>query len=108
MLRVLAAGLGAWRTSTPAGRLDVHRFAVVFVLSTLALYVRFLMRYPNRGIGDTVKATYLLQAYPFVALLVGERLSALRARHRRIFRLIVALWIAITLHNMPRFFTRYR
>lgn len=57
--------LGTWQT--PA------RFALIFILSTLALYLRFLMNYPNRGIGDTVKATYMLQAYPFVALLVGDR-----------------------------------
>jgi len=44
----------------------------------------------------------------FVMCVMAERLSPLGTRHRRIFWLIVALWIAITPHNMPTFFTRYR
>jgi hypothetical protein len=44
---------------------------ILMIFSTLLGYLWFLIQYPTND-GDTIKATYILQIYPFIALLVGQ------------------------------------
>jgi hypothetical protein len=77
------------------------------VAATFAGYLAFLVRYPELTRGDTIKATYLLQAFPFVALLAASALAALRERSRRWHGAAVLLLLLAWMHNVPAMVTRH-
>lgn len=76
------------------------------VLVTGAAYFVLLVVYPARS-GNMIKATYVLHAFPAVALLGADFLARMRARSPAAFRVVVALLVAATAHNSVAFVTRY-
>ena len=84
-------------------------FATMVVVSTLAGYYWFLANYTDLN-GDTIKASYILQTFPFLALLgavaVWRLLDRPRGRPWPAAALIVLL-IGITAHNAPAMLTNY-
>ncbi|NQZ95821.1 MAG: glycosyltransferase family 39 protein [Myxococcales bacterium] len=87
---------------------DIARALIVAcLLCSLAGYAWFLIRHPIPDRGDTIKATYMLQVFPFVALLGAELLVRLRERQRFAHRIVCAVLIAVAVHHVPLFFTRY-
>ncbi len=100
----LALGLGSLRRflagDTAPARAGPALFVLV-VLSSLAGYLAFLVRYPEPLRGDTIKATYMLQVFPCLALLAAGALNALREGHPAWFRAVVAALVAAGLHDLP-------
>jgi hypothetical protein len=85
--------------------LHVPLFTTI-ILSTLIGYLWFLIQYPSPD-GDTIKATYVLQIFPFMAFLfgfVGARLSKAKTW---IYPFILGLFVFTFLHNLGSMLTRY-
>ena len=80
-------------------------FPWLAVVTSVAGYLWFLIQYPNPERGDTIKATYLLHIFPFVALLTAVWLTHLP--HRRLVWLLWAALAAVALLISPTFFTHY-
>jgi hypothetical protein len=80
---------------------------MLYVIISLAGYFWFLVMYPNLGKGDTIKATYLLQTFPFIALLVGIMLQIIREKKRLVYRIIMLFLVIVWLHNLPAMLTHY-
>ncbi len=80
---------------------------LIIVLVSLGGYLWFLVSYPRPENGDTIKATYMLQIFPFIALLAGEFLRWLENKNRLIFRVVVVLMTLVFLHNLPVLFSHY-
>jgi hypothetical protein len=81
--------------------------ALLIVLSSCAGYLWFLLSYPAPGKGDTIKATYLLQVIPFLAILAAEMMVQVRARFPRAFAALVIALIAVACHSLPTLLSRY-
>jgi len=83
-------------------QLGLVGFATLF---TVAGYLWFFLRYPHPGNGDTIKATYLMQAFPLIALQTATLLP--KVRHKWLITLLVAVLLLVTLHNLPTMLTHY-
>ena len=80
---------------------------ILYVAASLAGYLWFLIMYPNPEKGDTIKATYLLQIFPFIALMVGILLQVIREQKRLVYQIIMLLLIVVWLHNLPAMLSHY-
>jgi F0F1-type ATP synthase membrane subunit a len=76
------------------------------ILSTLIGYLWFLIQYPSPD-GDTIKATYVLQIFPFMALLIGSVGARLSESNSRIYPFIFSLFVFTFVHNLGSLFSRY-
>jgi hypothetical protein len=88
-------------------RTSVCALLVVAILASFAGYGWFLVAYPNPGKGDTIKASYMIQALPCLALLGAEALYRLRSRSVWSFRVITGALLVAALHCAPTWWTRY-
>jgi hypothetical protein len=80
----------------------------LLVVTSLVGYLCFVIMFPNLKKGaDTVKATYMLQIFPPLALLGGQILRRIRERAVPVYRTLLVLFTVICLHNLPAMFTRY-
>jgi len=80
----------------------------LLVVTSLVGYLYFVIMFPNLKKGaDTVKATYMLQIFPPLALLGGEILRRIRERAVPVYRTLLVLLTVVCLHNLPAMFTRY-
>jgi hypothetical protein len=93
--------------TTADRRGEVRFLAAAMLAGSLSLFLWFVIMYPERREGDTVKASYMLQCIPFLALLAADRLVALRDCSQRAFAIAFAALIVIMLHNLPAAVTRY-
>lgn len=86
---------------TPADLLPM--LSALIVLISLAGYFWFLVRFPNPGKGDTIKAPYMLHIFAPLALLAADFVKR--------FRIPSAVWLlawaALMLHNIPAITTHY-
>ena len=80
---------------------------LLYLGTSLAGYFWFLIMYPNLGKGDTIKATYLLQIFPFIALMVGLLLQAVREKKELIYQIVVLLLVLMWIHNLGAMLTHY-
>jgi hypothetical protein len=77
-------------------------------LCTLAGYGWYLLRYQNQGVGgDLIKATHMMQIFPFLGLLGGQLIDKLHARWPRAWLWLMVLLGAVLLHNLPAMVTHY-
>jgi len=78
-------------------------FALMFVvvLTSLVGYGWFLISYPNPGNGNTIKATYMLQIFPFLALFTGETLTRIYEKQAYIYYVLMGGIVLVFLHNLP-------
>ncbi len=113
---ILAAGLvyvlaTAWRLfrseRAPSQSEASFLFALIVVCSA-AGYGWYLLRYQNQGVGgDLIKATHMMQIFPFLGLLGGQLMDRLHARWPRPWLWLMILLGAIFLHNLPAMVTHY-
>jgi hypothetical protein len=80
--------------------------ALLMVWSLIG-YSYFLLTIPNTGHGAGVKATYMLQIFPFAAILAAGALGLAQRKSRRLYRCAIVLLVGITLHNLPAMITHY-
>jgi 4-amino-4-deoxy-L-arabinose transferase-like glycosyltransferase len=110
-LALAGLGLGTARLFRFAARATpetaVPALFTLVVAASFAGYFLFLVRYPELGRGDTIKATYMLQAFPFLALLGAAALVELERRSRRWHRAAVVLLLLAWMHNLPAMITRH-
>jgi hypothetical protein len=76
------------------------------ILSTLLGYLWFLIQYPSPD-GDTIKATYVLQIFPFIALLIGLFGAQISRDKHRIYPAMFGSILLIFLHNLGSVITHY-
>ena len=74
---------------------------------SLAGYMWFLIMYPSLAYGDTIKATYMLHVFPFVAIMVGYLLHIVHQKSALAYAVILGLLGAVFVHNLPAMITRY-
>lgn len=87
--------------------LKVGGLMTLLVMCSFAGYFWFLIRYPNPGKGDTIKAVYMLQTYPLIAILTANVLAVMREKFRPLYWVVAVLLGLVFLHNLPVLFTRY-
>jgi 4-amino-4-deoxy-L-arabinose transferase-like glycosyltransferase len=75
--------------------------------STLAAYAWFLLAYDQGTLGDKVKATYLLQLFPLLAMLSGMFLAQVKRKSSFCFKLCIALLAVAFVHNSPAMITHF-
>ena len=76
------------------------------LLVSMAGYLWFVVKYPITGKGDTIKASYMLHAFPCAALLMAALAGDLWRRWPKA-RYALALAAAfVFLHNLPAVLTR--
>ena len=85
---------------------DAAVITLVFLVigSTLAGYGWFLMMYPG---ADTIKGIYLMQVFPFLALLSAELMLRLRRRAPALCAALALFCILAIVHNAPILFTHF-
>jgi hypothetical protein len=78
---------------------------LVILISMLG-YLWFLIGFPARD-GDTIKATYMLQIMPLLAIAGARLLIEIRDRRRNFYRVIVGFLALSAALNAPFLITRY-
>jgi hypothetical protein len=63
--------------------------------------------YPSPADGNTIKASYVLQVFPFIALLVGNFLDVVKSRTRYGYQLLMSGLLLVFLHNIFAILTHY-
>ncbi|RPI25889.1 MAG: hypothetical protein EHM70_19595 [Chloroflexota bacterium] len=84
-----------------------YALCLLMVLVSLVGYSWFLIQYPNLGKGDTIKATYLVYIFPFLAVLASRFVEMVREKSQPLYRLVVILLALVFVHNLPAMLTRY-
>ncbi|HEY3176639.1 MAG TPA: hypothetical protein VGK94_12865 [Candidatus Polarisedimenticolia bacterium] len=89
------------------GRSDqmaIRSLLFMMVAATALGYGWFLIMYPRP---DTIKASYVLQAFPALAILGGDFLQQVRQRSVTVYRALIGATGLALLHNAPVLLTRY-
>lgn len=117
LLKSLFAAVPLFRgSSAPAGQAEGQQappttiaFAVLQVVVVVSLlgYGWFLISFPSPGKGDTIKASYMLQVFPLLAILAAALVERLHRLHPAVSSGVLALLGAVFLHNLPAMVTRY-
>lgn len=81
-------------------------FLALLVVVSFVAYLWWLIRVPTET-GDTIKATYLLHAFPLAAVLGADVLGRLRRARPYAFLGVTVALILVALHNAAAFVTRY-
>ena len=86
----------------------IYAFLLLAIGTSMVGYFWFLILYPNLEKGDTIKAMYMLQVFPFVAILVGALLEQVKTRSQLFYRLILCGLCLCFVHNLPTMLTHFR
>ena len=78
----------------------LHEMLGLSTAITVLCYVALLLTI-RHALWTTIKATYMLPVFPFMALLAGDLLAAGAERSRRLVAGAVAGLVAVALHNAP-------
>ena len=81
-------------------------FFILLVAGSFLGYFWFLLHYPSLESGNTIKATYMLQTFPFIALLSADVLAAVQRRRRWLHLALAAILAVCIAYQVPLFFTR--
>lgn len=112
LLMTLGLMLGFWRLARllflhdPPPTHSIAALSALAVSTTLLGFLWFLVKYPSES-GNTIKATYVIQIFPFIAILTAEAILFLRKHTPLIATVAVILLVAIGLHNTGAMMTRY-
>jgi len=112
LVSLVFAGMGILRRrrSEPliAGQRELYSFLLLLIGASMVGYFLFLIMYPSIGKGDTIKATYMLQIFPFVAILVGILLEHVKRSSQFFYRLIIGGLCFTFVHNSFAMLTHYQ
>jgi len=89
-----------------SGNSEAGLLALVTITSLLG-YFGFAIHFPSPRTASTIKATYVLQVVPLLAILGAMALDSLRDRSRTAYRVVAGLLAVSALRNAPFLFTRY-
>ncbi len=101
-LVMVVIGILQRRCNNPliTGRREIYAFLMLAIITTIVGYFWFLVMYPNIGKGDTIKATYVLQVFPLIAIIVGILLEHVKKRLQFLYRLILGGLCFSFVHNI--------
>jgi len=88
MFGVLGSGVYLLRslsTKTISPETAGFAFAALMMFISISGYLWFLIQYPKPTKGDTIKATYMVQTMPFVALAAGNVLRVISQKSTFVF-----------------------
>jgi hypothetical protein len=85
----------------------IYAFLLLEIIISMVGYFWFCIRYPNPENGDTIKATYMLQVFPFVAILVAIYLEKIEKRSHFLYQLIIGGLCCCFIHNIIAMLTHY-
>ena len=88
-------------------RKEAERLGLLFILFTFCGYFWFLIMYPGHPDGNTIKATYVLQAFPLIALFAGNFMEWLKNHTRYGYQLLMAGLMLVFAHNFFALLTHY-
>lgn len=80
---------------------------LLIVIVSMLGFFWFLVTYPRLGKGSNIKATYILQVFPFAAVLGAELLERVKQRSALAFTVLVALLAAVFGHNLGAVVTQW-
>jgi hypothetical protein len=86
-------------------QVSLFLFTLIIIVS-LAGYLWFLVLYARPGPTE-VKATYMLQIFPFLALLTAEFLMKIKDTSKNLLKATLIGILVVFLHNLPTLFTNY-
>ena len=87
---------------------DIFQIFVLFSsLITFVGYLWFLIKYPEKPSGDTIKATYVIQLFHLMVFMCFDYLNELKKKNERMYNMIFILLFLIYLHNIPAMVTNY-
>ncbi|NOH13700.1 MAG: hypothetical protein HND51_18830 [Chloroflexi bacterium] len=95
-----------WRQDQPNTTSQAYALFAFIILCTAGGFLWFLVRYTHQT-PSTIKASYMLQMLPVMAILAGEALMRFKARWPKAFPVTLILLALVILHNLPTLFTRY-
>lgn len=102
----LAALLSSIRSKLQDPSETLLAVLTLFIIVSGLLFLAFLLVYTNQD-PSTIKATYIIHIFPFVALLGAEALSALELRNRVAFMITISVLVLVFFHNLPVLLTRH-
>jgi 4-amino-4-deoxy-L-arabinose transferase-like glycosyltransferase len=109
ILSLLWGGLKSLRRPDHGKRVSLQipvAFLTTIIVSSILGYFWFLIRYPSPD-GDTIKATYMIQIFPFVGALIGLVGSKLHKEYRWTSPVAMLVMLATFVHNIGCVLTRY-
>jgi len=79
----------------------------LMIASSIAGYMWFLISHPLDAKGVTIKATYMIQIFMILPLLIATFLEKIRAIRPKLYLFIMAINALVFLHNLPAMITRH-
>ncbi|MFC1848766.1 ArnT family glycosyltransferase [candidate division CSSED10-310 bacterium] len=83
-----------------------YMLSYLIVIISMVGYFWFLVTTPTGTKGDTVKATYMIQIFPFLSLTTGLLLNKIK-ESKTIYYTLLLLLMLIYVHNFPAMLTSY-
>ncbi|MEW6736130.1 MAG: hypothetical protein AB1489_32855, partial [Acidobacteriota bacterium] len=81
-------------------------FPIIITISLIG-YFWFQIRFPHIVDGETIKATYMLHIFPFLAMLGGELIERAREKNSYFYVLLLILLGLTILHNISVMLSRF-
>jgi hypothetical protein len=111
LLALVSSSIGIMRRSSH-DRFTTHQkectgFLLLTIATSMGGYLWFLIMYPSIGKGDTVKATYMLQVFPVLAIVVGNLLEQFNKKHHILYLFVLGCLIVTFAHNIFAMVTHY-
>ncbi|MGE5073744.1 MAG: hypothetical protein ACM3MF_09970, partial [Anaerolineae bacterium] len=104
----IALAARSLRQSEPAPSAYGALLFALIIACSLVGYWWYLLRYQSHGQGgDLIKATHMMQIFPFLGLLGGQFLTEVDRRAPRLWWGLMILLGVIALHNLPAMITHY-
>jgi hypothetical protein len=82
-------------------------FLLLAIATSVGGYLWFLIMYPSIGTGDTIKATYMLQVFPFLSILVGNLLEYFNRKNHILYLFVLGCLVLTFAHNIFAMVTHY-
>lgn len=102
----LIALLKTIRNKIPDAREILLAMLTFFIIVSLLIFFAFLLIYTHED-PSTIKTTYIIHIFPFLAMLGAEAMLAIEIRNRNAFRIVSGLLVIVLIHNLPAMLTRH-
>lgn len=88
-------------------RAAIGLFTLVIGSSAIGYFWFLATAIDPRGVGGTIKATYMIQVFPLMAILAAELFERIGQKNSLVYWVVLALLLGIGLHNLPAMITHY-
>ncbi len=84
-----------------------HKYLRYGILFSFFGYLWFLIKYPELPTGDTIKATYMIQMFHLIGLVLASYLEDLKSRDYKSYFSLVLVLIFIYIHNFSSYLSHF-